>query len=192
MFLSVAAKQEAFEEAAKLKNQFRNLEEDEVDFLDSVLESTRAKDAAVKKETTEQLEAFRKQREDADRALRDGEEVEKAGSPVEEETSWTVGKKRRRKEKGPASGVKLRKSSSTQEHSQSAQTLSSDTIETLPAAKEHKNEKEGQVSQATLPPLAPKAASHPAAPPAANKSLSSPGKPSVGLGLAGYSSDEGF
>ena len=188
--MSIAAKQEAFEEAAKLKNQFRNLEEDEVDFLDSVLESTRAKEAAVRKETTEQLEAFRKQREDADRALRDGEDVEKAGSPTEELESWSVGKKRRRKDKGPASGVKLRKSSSTQDQSQSAQTLSPDTTKTLPAFKELKKEKAGQELQPNSPDLAPKAASHPSAPPDSKKSQPSPNKPSVGLGLAGYSSDE--
>ncbi|KGO75211.1 NEFA-interacting nuclear protein NIP30, N-terminal [Penicillium italicum] len=63
------AKQEAFEEKSRLKNQFRSLDEDEVEFLDSVLESTRAKEAAVKRETAEQLEAFRRQREEAEKAL---------------------------------------------------------------------------------------------------------------------------
>lgn len=63
------AKQEAFEEKMKLKNQFRALDEDEVEFLDSIMESTRAQEAAVKKETAEQLELFRRQREEAEKAL---------------------------------------------------------------------------------------------------------------------------
>ena len=117
--LSSAAKQEAFEESIRLKNQFRSLDEDEVEFLDSVLESTRAKEAEIKKETTEQLDLFRRQQEEADKAFAaeaaDGNLVS-GGSPTEEE-QWAVsGKKRRRaKEKQVLKGVKLRKMSSTSE-----------------------------------------------------------------------------
>ncbi|KAI6806655.1 hypothetical protein KC340_g18782, partial [Hortaea werneckii] len=42
-----AAKQEAFDEATRFRNQFRSLDEDEVEFLDSVLESTRTQEAEV-------------------------------------------------------------------------------------------------------------------------------------------------
>ncbi|KAJ9627621.1 hypothetical protein H2203_002833 [Taxawa tesnikishii (nom. ined.)] len=68
-----AAKQEAFEESIRLKNQFRSLDDDEVEFLDSVLESTRAKENAVKKETAEQLGLFRKQQEEVEAAARAAE-----------------------------------------------------------------------------------------------------------------------
>ncbi|KAL9037573.1 MAG: hypothetical protein Q9214_005642 [Letrouitia sp. 1 TL-2023] len=116
-----AAKQEAFEQSIRLKNQFRTLDEDEVEFLDSVLESTRAKEAAVKKETTEQLDQFRRQQELADKAfLEETEEVgEQSGQThqVENHSSgtsqWAINarKRKRVKEKEPLPGVKLRKSS---------------------------------------------------------------------------------
>ncbi|KAI9748648.1 MAG: hypothetical protein M1815_003086 [Lichina confinis] len=111
-----AAKQEAFEESIRLKNQFRSLDEDEVEFLDSVLESTRAKEAALKKETEEQLEVFRKQQENADRALLNDDDGEKGRGEVDTvDGGWkTTSRKRRRVgEKEGLKGVKLRKSSST-------------------------------------------------------------------------------
>ncbi len=122
MFL--VAKQEAFEESIRLKNQFRSLDEDEVEFLDSVLESTRAKEAAVKKETTEQLDLFRKQQEEADKALLIADTNDErtsvgagSGSPIAGEEHWVInGRKRKKgKEKEVLRGVKLRKSSSTHE-----------------------------------------------------------------------------
>ena len=58
----------------RLQNQFRSLDEDEVEFLDSVLESTRTKDAEVRKQTREQLEAFRAQQEEAEKVARQEEE----------------------------------------------------------------------------------------------------------------------
>jgi len=99
-------------QAAKLKNQFRCLDDDEVDFLDSVLESTRAQEAAVRKETVAQLELFRKQQEELERAAL-AEENETA--PIlESEESWQVGPKKRKRarDKEVLAGVKLRKSSS--------------------------------------------------------------------------------
>ncbi len=123
--LPIAAKQEAFEESIRLKNQFRSLDEDEIEFLDTVLESTRTKEAEIKKETTEQLDLFRRQQEEADRALLlaeagdgNGTNAIVAGVDAAEEEQWTVsGKKRRRgKEKPGLKGVKLRKMSSASEN----------------------------------------------------------------------------
>ncbi|MCJ1399832.1 hypothetical protein MMC11_003035 [Xylographa trunciseda] len=133
-----AAKQDAFEESIRLKNQFRNLDEDEIEFLDSVLESTRAKEEAIKKETAEQLSLFRQQQEDADRAMvqetQEGSEeskLPKSGSPVNDESLWAVKRKRKRsKETEVAKGVKLRKSSSTMERS----TISSDKTHNVETA----------------------------------------------------------
>ncbi|WEW61595.1 hypothetical protein PRK78_007086 [Emydomyces testavorans] len=117
-----AAKQEAFEESIRLKNQFRTLDEDEVEFLDSLLESTRAKEAAVKKETMEQLEMFHRQREEAEKkAFLEGNDPNQpgAGSPTEEEQWGASGRKRRRtKESDVLPKVKLRKSSSTNDRSE--------------------------------------------------------------------------
>lgn len=81
----------------RLKNQFRALDEDEVDFLDSVLESTRAQEAAVKKDTADQLEVFRKQREEAEKALLGPTSSDV--TPAEEE-EWTIPARKRRRDKG--------------------------------------------------------------------------------------------
>lgn len=110
-----AAKQEAFEEATRLGNQFRALHDDEIEFLDSVLESTRAKEAAVRKETFDQLNEFRQRQELKERS----ERGEKTEEPGQEQGSWTVGaKKRKRTKNAPAiAGVKLRKTSSAADSS---------------------------------------------------------------------------
>ncbi|KAJ5799364.1 uncharacterized protein N7518_001432 [Penicillium psychrosexuale] len=106
------AKQEAFEEKSRLKNQFRSLDEDEVDFLDSVLESTRAQEAAVKRETAEQLESFRRQREKAQKALLESTSSE---APIQGE-EWTALARKRRSDKHKNSLIagKKRKASVTE------------------------------------------------------------------------------
>ncbi|GJC92687.1 nefa-interacting nuclear protein [Colletotrichum higginsianum] len=55
-----AAKQAAFEEANKIKNQFRALDDDEIDFLDEVRAAKRAEEERVRRETEEGLAAFRR------------------------------------------------------------------------------------------------------------------------------------
>ncbi|RMZ02764.1 hypothetical protein D0862_05914 [Hortaea werneckii] len=112
-----AAKQEAFDEATRFRNQFRSLDEDEVEFLDSVLESTRTQEAEVKKETKEQLDAFRKLQEDAEKKAVAGQDGEDAGDAptADAETSWALGPRKRKKGKergGVLGGVKLRRAES--------------------------------------------------------------------------------
>ena len=88
-----------------------------------MLESTRAKEEAVKRETTEQLDLFRRQQEEADKALLEesGEKEDgeggKAGSPTAGENQWAINarKRKRAKEKEVLKGVKVRKGSSTSE-----------------------------------------------------------------------------
>ncbi|KAJ5610890.1 hypothetical protein N7510_007609 [Penicillium lagena] len=105
------AKQEQFEEKIRLKNQFRSLDEDEIEFLDSVLESTRAQEAAVKKDTADQLELFRRQREEAEKAMLGPTSSEI--TPAEED-EWTIpGRKRRRDKKDLLIPGKKRKASAT-------------------------------------------------------------------------------
>ncbi|KAI0020525.1 hypothetical protein F4780DRAFT_363398 [Xylariomycetidae sp. FL0641] len=54
-----AAKQAAFEESTRLRNQFRALDDDEVDFLEGVQDAARAAEAARRRETEAGLAAFR-------------------------------------------------------------------------------------------------------------------------------------
>ncbi|PBP27259.1 hypothetical protein BUE80_DR001654 [Diplocarpon rosae] len=114
-----AAKQEAFEEAHRLKNQFRGVDEDEAEWLDSVLESTRAEEDRIRKETSEGLALFRQQQEAEDKKARQAQ-GDSAGTeenaPLVEEGSWATGKKRKRtKEKDGLKGVKLRRASTSVE-----------------------------------------------------------------------------
>ncbi|KAJ9647849.1 hypothetical protein H2201_001213 [Coniosporium apollinis] len=190
-----AAKQEAFEESIRLKNQFRSLDDDEVEFLDSVLESTRAKEAAVRKETSEQLELFRRQQEEAEKAaLREGD----SGSPLVEEEQWhTSGRKRKKPlDKGPLKGVKLRKSSSTAEKPEMA---TSSTAVSAAGSSERKTAQNGSEAASPSAVIAETSVTSAvtSATPAKNAdiatktSLKAPSAkgPAV-LGLGGYSSDE--
>lgn len=191
----LAAKQEAFEESIRLKNQFRSLDEDEVEFLDSLLESTRAKEAALKKETAEQLELFHRQREEAEKAVINEEDANEAsragaGSPTEEEQWLIPGRKRRRaKEKESFPGVKLRKASSIDAKAQSLAEESSKSkcppadvsnqfIE--PKASASSNGKDKPKEQKLVPSTSATPRQERTAPPTA----------SSGLGLVDYDSDD--
>lgn len=103
-----AAKQAEFEEQAKLKNQFRALDDDELDFLDSVQQSTRAKEDAVRKETAAEVDAFRRQQQDAEQKAKDATAATES-STIETSSAdvWKT-KKRRRKELDMAAS-KIRK-----------------------------------------------------------------------------------
>jgi hypothetical protein len=102
----------SFSQAAKLKNQFRSLDQDEVEFLDTVLESTRAKEDAVKRETAERLEAFRRQQEDTEKASR-GDAPEASHQSEADTWAFNARKRKRTREKEAIAGLKLRKSSSS-------------------------------------------------------------------------------
>ncbi|CAG5156670.1 uncharacterized protein ALTATR162_LOCUS4467 [Alternaria atra] len=109
-------KQAEFEEKARYKLHVA-LDDEEADYLDSVLEKKRLEEANVKKETFEQLDLFRRQREEAERKAR-GLEEESTEAPKEEDVGqWAaVGRKRKKgSEAGLLKGVKLRKSSSVTE-----------------------------------------------------------------------------
>ncbi|KAH7329992.1 N-terminal domain of NEFA-interacting nuclear protein NIP30-domain-containing protein [Rhexocercosporidium sp. MPI-PUGE-AT-0058] len=172
-----AAKQEAFEEANKLKNQFRGVDEDEAEWLDSVLESTRAEEDRVRKETAEGLALFRQQQELADKKARAGSDAAatEEGSPiVAEEESWVAGgrKRKRTKEKEGLKGVKLRRASTSTEAGRLAE----------PSSNHPKTEpQESQPQSQTKPPNPKPSISD-------NKKPSEPPKPASGL--VNYGSDE--
>jgi hypothetical protein len=106
-------KQAEFEEKARYKLHV-SLDDDEADYLDSILEKKRREEANVKKDTFEQLDLFRRQREEAERKAR-GLADESTETPQDEDAGQWAALGRKRK-KGPESGllkgVKLRKSSS--------------------------------------------------------------------------------
>lgn len=170
-----------------MKNQFRTLDEDEIEFLDSVLESTRAQEAAVTKETMEQLELFHRQREEAAKAEAANANLQDIISP--EEQNWTtVHRKKRRREIEPLPGAKLRKRSTDQK---------SPTVEepdekkkkmlSLSAAAEKPNVAEPNAR-------ARKRIGSSKSPEETDQTISSPAaaatQPAAGLGLDAYSSDE--
>lgn len=177
----IAAKQEAFEEANRLKNQFRGVDEDEAEWLDSVLESTRAEEDRVKKETAEGLALFRQQQEEADKKARTGTNAAttEEGSPVAEEESWVAGgrKRKRTKDKEGLKGVKIRRASTPTE------------VEKKSAEPNLQLPKEKSESQK---PQAQKEASQksPDSKAAALDSKKSPGPPKTSSGLVNYGSDE--
>lgn len=114
-----AAKQEAFEEATKVRNQFRPLDESEVAFLESVKQKQKAEAINVRKETEEQLAAFRKEREAAEEKARELEasQAAKEGSAEAANETWTTTKKRRRAKDDDKLGTSksLKSSASTEE-----------------------------------------------------------------------------
>jgi len=182
--LLTAAKQEAFEEAAKLKHQFRALDDDEVSFLDSVLESERAKEAEVKKEEAERLAAFKKAREEAEKGGLDdeGEDVGKG------DVVWTAGgggrKRKKGKEGSALKGVKVRRTSSAAAQVDPPKPVE-EKEQAAPASTTTAFKEDMAVSSKSIPSsdaLSP-------APPAVPASPSAPAA-ALGLGLGGYSSDE--
>ncbi|RVX66383.1 hypothetical protein B0A52_09613 [Exophiala mesophila] len=179
-----ASKQEAFEEQARLKNQFRALDDDEIEFLESVNESVKAKQHAVEQETAEQLEEFRKQRAAAEHSLLETAPGSNPtlGSPVA--SSWMVKKKKRRRDHdGPperATDSKSRKLSSTLEDHPAAPTLASPPPETS------SKELTGASSWVDKSVKSPASASAATTAMKQDTSLTASNQ----LGLQGYSSDE--
>ncbi|KAI8941403.1 hypothetical protein NX059_002626 [Plenodomus lindquistii] len=103
-------KQAEFEERARFKLH-NALDDDEADYLDSVLEKKRQEEIRIKKETMEQLELFKSQQEETERQALEAESVE----PLKEgREQWALkGRKRKKGYEGSLlKGVKLRKSSS--------------------------------------------------------------------------------
>nr|POE54907.1 hypothetical protein CFP56_64580 [Quercus suber] len=170
-----AAKQEAFDEKIKLSNQFQSLNEDEVAFLDEVLQSTRARERSVKRETSEQVRAFKLQQEAAAAAeLASPPPEPESGLPVD---AWTIGPRKRKKERdGSGAGlVKVRRRAKEQGSAFS------------PGEKERVASEEKPTDDVATPAVTAAAAAgdvaHESKPAAATA-------PSTKLGIVAYSSDE--
>lgn len=140
----------------------------------------------MKRETTEQLDIFRKHQEEADKVLlADGEVDERKaeGSPEAGESTWAVNarKRKRVKEEG-LKGIKLRKSSSTAEAPRDLRGKDSEQPKV--------NESDSSSVATLKEQVRPSSQSQPAA--ASDPAKPEDSKPVVAstLGLAGYSSDE--
>ena len=168
-----------------MRNQFRSLDEDEVEYLDSVLESTREKEAEVKKQTVEQLEAFRKQQEDAEKTARQDETTD----AVESAETWSAGPRKRKKGRETIlGGVKVRRTSTAEKKSDSPPKAASTTPQKLEESpKSHDDDHKaapvaGNETAGSVPPakVQVQQSAGPNTPPSS----------AAGLGLAAYSSDE--
>jgi hypothetical protein len=141
-----------------------------------VLESERAKERAVKQETAEQLAAFRKLRDDADRGLAGGgaapAEVA-AAAPELAGLDWAVsaGKKRKAGEKEGLRGLKVRRIAGKAD---GADAVGKSGAKAKDIAGSPKHQDEG--ASANSPPTG------------SGKTVAK--QVPTGLGLAGYSSDE--
>jgi hypothetical protein len=173
---TAAAKQEAFEESTKLTNQFRSLDEDEIEFLDSVQERARAKELAEKQHTKEHLEEFRKQQEEAERAAK---ELETVAPPTVGET-WSAGPRKRKKgkDKDVIGGLKIRRTSTGDKAKEAGNAKTKDqtaaSSQATPGIADKSAEKgTGKVSEKPPTSTSP-----------------SPPVTAAGLGLGAYSSDE--
>ena len=155
-----------------------------MDFLDSVLESTRAKEGEVKKETSEQLDAFKRAQEEAEKAA--GQELPEA---PEASAAWTAGPRKRKKGRDSTiGGVKLRRTSTAEKQ------VAPSATEEVNTPKKPQNDDAGvqEVQEEKKKPIDETTESLPL-PKAAESSTSaskSPSPPAGALGLAAYSSDE--
>ncbi|OJI90682.1 hypothetical protein ASPTUDRAFT_26201 [Aspergillus tubingensis CBS 134.48] len=189
------AKQEAFEEKIKLKNQFRSLDEDEVEFLDSIMESTRAKEAAVKKETAEQLELFRRQREEAEKTQLEDTSADVA--PAAKGEDWKIPARKRRREKSKDLLIpgKKRKSlgGDTTGNSSKEQSADKESGKVDKSVHESKPEPTQKKPEESKPAAALPGASKPVqdskSSPKQTASNAAAKAPSLSLGLADYGSD---
>ncbi|KAI0110215.1 hypothetical protein F4814DRAFT_395890 [Daldinia grandis] len=122
-----AAKQAAFEEKTRISNQFRALDDDEIDFLESMRDERRVEEEKVKRETEERLASFRQAQKATGTTASSGDaedgDVVHEGIGVDVGT-WTGGvKKRKRLDKEVKTivkGVKKRASGSEKEVEQPA------------------------------------------------------------------------
>ncbi|OTB15856.1 hypothetical protein K445DRAFT_103496 [Daldinia sp. EC12] len=121
----IAAKQAAFEEKARLSNQFRALDDDEIDFLEGVRDERRVEEERVKRETEERLASFRQAQKATTGTSASSGEAEGEGIVNEDigeggAGEWVgVGRKRKRvidkEARSIVKGVKRRPSGSEKE-----------------------------------------------------------------------------
>ncbi|XXG98845.1 hypothetical protein Hte_005175 [Hypoxylon texense] len=180
-----AAKQAAFEEQNRIRNQFRALDDDEIDFLDTVLDERRIEEERIKRETAERLASFREAQKTAGVPEDAGDTIDDGAAAV----AWGgAGKKRKRSEKEVKSivkGVRRRTSGSEKD----ADTNTRPGAAAVPQQAPGPNPKEIKAKTATSA-VKTDAGSKPSA---TGQPKSTPAKPSPEKpkpGLVDYGSDE--
>ncbi|KAI0163510.1 N-terminal domain of NEFA-interacting nuclear protein NIP30-domain-containing protein [Pestalotiopsis sp. NC0098] len=114
-----AAKQAAFEEANKLRNQFRALDDDEVDFLDNMVEEERKTAEEQKRIEEEGLKVFRDAQKKSKPVAEDDDDAPVAEEVIDE-WSAPAARKRKREKEPIIKGIKRRVSQNTQESESSS------------------------------------------------------------------------
>jgi len=149
-----------------------------------VLESTRAKEEEVRKETTQQLDAFRRQQGEAAKSTPQEDVTE-----ILEVESWKSGPRKRKKGREPAIGsIKLRRTS-TAEAKRDEQDKADSPSRDIGAAAELSQTREIEKSRSSAQPSSTPHGGTERSPSIAPSPKASP--PSQGaLGLAAYSSSE--
>jgi hypothetical protein len=103
-----------------------------------VLERKRRKEAEIKKDTLEQLDVFKRQREEAERKAL---EEQNAGVPPTEEDQWAVGVgRKRKKEGGLLKGVKLRKATASTDAGDAKKAAEADVADKVAEAEKKSSE----------------------------------------------------
>lgn len=144
-----------------------------------MLESTRAKEAEVRKDTTQQLDAFRRQQEEAEKAAAQSGAVE-----APETETWKTGPRKRKKGRETAiGGVKLRRTSTAEREPVIS---SGDSEASERPAQSPADDRELNAASK----LSPEVYKTPSAEIKDAQPSKSPPGPTSGLGLAAYSSDE--
>ncbi|KAI1467643.1 uncharacterized protein F4812DRAFT_430340 [Daldinia caldariorum] len=197
-----AAKQAAFEEKTRISNQFRALDDDEIDFLEGVRDERRVEEERVRRETEERLASFRQAQKATGNAA--AAAVDDGGGDVAREDNgdgggvggvgeWVgVGKKRKRSDKEAKSivkGVKRRPSRSEKEAHESGGEKTSDTTSEVQKAKTGPESKPIAADVTTNTDAKPSVVKDQAKPAEEKKVQENP-KPKSKFGLVDYGSDE--
>ncbi|KAI0159815.1 N-terminal domain of NEFA-interacting nuclear protein NIP30-domain-containing protein [Xylariaceae sp. FL1272] len=105
-----AAKQAAFEEANKIKNQFRSLDDDEIEFLDEVQSKKRAEEERARREVEDGIAKFREAQKGSGGELADARNDEGEEGVGDVEWIGAGGRKRKREREKGFKGLKRRAS----------------------------------------------------------------------------------
>ncbi|KAK9421715.1 putative FAM192A/Fyv6 N-terminal domain-containing protein [Seiridium unicorne] len=123
-----AAKQAAFEEAAKLRNQFRALDDDEVDFLEGMVADERRQAEEQRRAEEERLKEFRDAQKRKGSGTAEEDEVKIADNQVIDEWSTGAARKRKREKEPVIKGIKRRVSEPTKDPSETNGTAKNHTV----------------------------------------------------------------
>ncbi|KAI5808901.1 N-terminal domain of NEFA-interacting nuclear protein NIP30-domain-containing protein [Peziza echinospora] len=143
-----ARKQEEFEEKLKFKNQFKPLDEDDVEYLDSIMDEEARSEQLRKQELASQLDTFRKAQYEAEAA--GNSEALEGGIPKVEDIvvgGWNASGRKRKKPLTSAStgaGSKFRKTGTMPGKVEKTSTDKSKAVATPPKATSEQGAQSGE------------------------------------------------